>query len=147
MRRVAYEQLWGPDEDEEDRVHGRAAHALTLERVQRLDSLRTLLDALLTPRMPLRDLTIVATTPVPAATVRGCEQHFSGLTALAFYPHDSPGPGGANSTEALQALQALLEQAPRAVKLRVGLENECGALFPISWPAAPGGCCTSTALA
>lgn len=119
-----YEQQPEEEEEEDGRVYGEAAHALSLSGVQHLDSLRTLLDALLTPRMPLCDLHIGFSNPPPAA-VRGCEQQLSGLTALSIYSTSLAGPGGGTN---VAVLQTLLEQAPRAVKLEVTLANECSAL-------------------
>ena len=135
MRMASYDLQLPPEDlddivggDEEEERAARAdelAQSLSLEDVQRLDSLRTLLDALLSPRTPLRSLQILTGISMPAATVLGCEQHLSGLTALELSTRFLL-IGGA---VVLEALQALLEQAPQVTALTVGL-SRLGGPFP-----------------
>ena len=82
---TAYYYREDDDEEEERTALARAnvpAHTLYLEDVRRLDSLRRLLDALLTPQLPLRHLKIRCSADLSASAVLGCERHLSGLTGL-----------------------------------------------------------------
>ncbi|KAL4443579.1 hypothetical protein ABPG75_011316 [Micractinium tetrahymenae] len=93
----------------------------------RLPALRPLLDALLTPLMPLRLLHLEVSMPLAAAAVAGCEHHLSALTALSMvYRGEEP----AGSLPA--ALQALAEQAPLLAELRVS--GYLGGTFPAFLP-------------
>lgn len=110
------------DEEEGAARADKPSHSLFLDEMQHLDSLRALLDALLSPRTPLHSLCIHAAAPLAPAAVLGCGEHLASLTALDLSARQLP------ASSQLAVLQALLEQAPHVTALGVGLRGLGGPL-------------------
>ncbi|KAL4443581.1 hypothetical protein ABPG75_011318 [Micractinium tetrahymenae] len=100
------------DAEAEEHVQRLQDQTLSLEGVQTLAGLRPLLDASLTPRTPLRCLSIDMHAPLPAADVAGCETHLSSLQALRLSHFARRQEGASPGT-----LESLLEQAPHLTSL------------------------------
>lgn len=126
------QETWGQPQGHQAGPDSEHEHSLYLCKIEEMENgLFQLLNALLSPRMPLRRLSLDFSNnhPPEAAAVTGCWQHFSALSALRLAAHHS-----LSSPEA--ALQALVEQAPALMELSV---NGClrGA-FPAFLPIRTG---------
>lgn len=109
------EEEQSDDESDAGETFNRHTHALDMEEVNLLPSLRALLDALLAPHMPLRHLSMLFGVTLTPAAVAGCGRHLAGLTSLDLFARRGNLPQAAG-------LQALLEQAPHVVAFKaVGL--------------------------